>query len=155
MQSLPLNYLVSIILFLLPACKTSSELSDLSWVLGKWQVNESNNFEEWEKIDDHLFRGKGYVVKNNDTLITETIEIVKQDKSLYYIPIVTGQNEGKPVTFKLIASNRNEIIFENKAHDFPQRIIYIKNGENRIDARIEGKKEGFFTEVKFKLIKVE
>src|SRR5690606_25908045 len=108
MQSLPLNYLVSIILFLLPACNTSSELSDLNWVLGKWQVNESNNFEEWEKIDDHLFRGKGYVVKNNDTLITETIEIVRQGKELFYIPVVSGQNEGKPIPFKLISHRRNK-----------------------------------------------
>lgn len=155
MQSLPLNYLFPVILFLLPACKTSSELSDLNWILGKWQVNESNNFEEWEKIDDHLFRGKGLVVKKNDTLITETIEIVQQDKTLYYIPVVTGQNEGKPVAFKLVARKRDEFIFENKTHDFPQRIIYVKNGEEQIDARIEGKKEGFFTEMKFKLKRVE
>ncbi len=136
------------------ACKTQFELSELSWILGKWQVNESNSFEEWVRVDDNLYRGKGYEIRKNDTLITESINIVQNGKEVFYIPTVTDQNEGKPVEFKLVSKKAKELIFENKNHDFPQRIIYVKVGENQIDARIEGEKQGSFSEVKFKLTRV-
>ena len=136
------------------ACKTPSKLSEMNWFLGKWQINESNNFEEWEKVNDFLYRGKGYQVRKNDTLITETINIVQKGKEVFYIPAVTDQNEGKPVEFKLVSKKSEKFIFENENHDFPQRIIYVKAGKDQIDARIEGKKQGIFSEVKFKLKRV-
>lgn len=129
-------------------------MSEIDWILGKWQVNKSNSFEEWTKADDHLYRGKGYEVRKNDTLIAETIEIVQKEKTIFYIPSVSDQNNGKPVEFKLVSRKPEELIFENKAHDFPQRIIYSKVGNNEIDARIEGKKQGLFSEVRFKLKRV-
>ena len=148
------KYFGILFFLLLFACKTPLELSEISWVLGKWQVNESNSFEEWDRVDDNLYRGKGYEIRKNDTLLTETINIVQDEKGIFYIPSVSDQNEGKPVAFKLVSKKVEELIFENKAHDFPQRIIYIRIGENQIDARIEGKKQGFFSEVKFKLIRI-
>ena len=95
----------------------------MNWVLGKWQVNESDSFEEWDRVDDNLYRGKGYEIRKNDTLVTETITIVQKGKEIFYIPSVTDQNEGKPVSFKLVSKKAGELIFENKDHDFPQRII--------------------------------
>ena len=136
------------------ACKTQSDLSKMDWVIGKWRVNESNSFEEWTKINDGLYRGKGYKVRKNDTLIIENIEIVKRENTIFYIPSVSDQNDGKEIEFKLVSKNQKKLIFENKAHDFPQRIIYIKTDENVIDAKIEGTKQGLFSEVKFKLNKV-
>jgi Domain of unknown function (DUF6265) len=144
-----------IVLFLfLLACKTTSSLSEINWFLGKWQVNESNSFEEWIQIDSLLYRGKGYKIRKNDTLITETIDIVQKGKEIFYIPSVTDQNDGKPVDFQLVSKKAEKVIFENKNHDFPQRIIYTKNGNDQIDARIEGIKQGFFSEIKFTLKRV-
>ena len=146
--------LICILLTFCMSCKSISELTELEWVLGKWQVNESRSYEEWEKVNKDLYRGKGYKVRKNDTLITETIDLVKRGDAIFYIPSVSDQNEGKPVEFKLISKKEEELIFENKEHDFPQRIIYIKTSDSLIDARIEGIKQGFFSEVKFKLNKV-
>ena len=126
----------------------------MDWVLGKWQVNKSTSFEEWTKVDNHLYRGKGYKVRKNDTLITETIEIVQRGKTIFYIPAVSDQNDGQPVEFKLVSKKSKELVFENKTHDFPQRIIYMKTSTDVIDAKIEGIKQGFFSDVKFKLKRV-
>lgn len=149
----PLLLILSLFIVLI-ACKTPLNLSEIDWVLGNWQVNESTAFEEWRIANDTLYRGKGYKIRKNDTLVTETIEIVKKGESIYFIPSVLDQNDGKPVEFKLISKKRKELVFENLEHDFPQRIIYVKTSENEIDARIEGMKQGFFSEVKFKLKKV-
>ena len=35
----------------------------------------------------------------------------------------------------------NEAVFENPAHDFPQRVIYKRDGD-KLNARIEGTKDG-------------
>lgn len=148
------NFLSLALFLIFSACQTQADLSQLYWILGKWQINESNNFEEWEKVSDDLYRGKGYETRKNDTLLTETINIVQRGKEVFYIPTVTNQNEAQPVEFKLVSTSATELIFENKNHDFPQRIIYIKNGERQIDARIEGEREGRFSKVIFQLKKV-
>ena len=145
------KYIIFALSLFLLGCNTKHKLSNIDWVLGKWQVNDSTSFEEWEKVDNNLYRGKGYKIRKNDTTITETIIIVQKGKEVFYIPTVADQNEGKPVEFKLISKGTEKFIFENKNHDFPQRIIYAKNGSNQVDAKIEGTKEGFFSEVKFTL----
>ena len=149
-----LTFALCLIFLICFSCKAPNNLSDIDWVLGKWQVNESRSFEEWLKVNDHLYRGKGYEVRKNDTLINETIEIVQRENSIFYIPTVADQNDGKPIEFQLVSKNKNELVFENEAHDFPQRIIYERTNAEVIDARIEGMRQGFFSEVKFKLKKV-
>ena len=42
-----------------------------------------------------------------------------------------------PVAFRLVRSRPREAVFENPAHDFPQRVIYRREG-NRLTGRIEG-----------------
>lgn len=42
-----------------------------------------------------------------------------------------------PVEFKLKESSAGRVVFENAAHDFPQRILYWREGE-ALMARIEG-----------------
>jgi hypothetical protein len=143
-----------LILLTLAACQAGGDLSDLDWVLGKWQVNDSNNYEEWVKVNDGLLQGKGYKIRDNRTIVNETIEISLSGNEVFYIPTVMNQNAGVPVEFKLVSKSATEIVFENKEHDFPQRIIYVKNGGMQIDARIEGVRDGQFSEVRFQLKKI-
>lgn len=46
-----------------------------------------------------------------------------------------------PVEFRLKESGNRRVVFENPAHDFPQRILYWRDGE-RLVARIEGTIKG-------------
>jgi hypothetical protein len=45
------------------------------------------------------------------------------------------------VEFKLKESGDQRIVFENAAHDFPQRILYWRDGDELM-ARIEGTVKG-------------
>jgi len=47
------------------------------------------------------------------------------------------QNDGDEVIFKLTKHDDTSFVFENQEHDFPQRIIYINEGEDTMHARIE------------------
>lgn len=141
------------ILLLLLACQSKVQLHDLDWLIGTWQIEGKANFEEWKQVNDHLYRGKGYQIRKNDTLVTETIEIAEIGSEIFFIPIVADQNDGKAVMFKLISNDPENLIFENKIHDFPQRIIYQKNGDSRIDAGIEGQGKNGFSKVEFFFVK--
>ena len=146
---------VTALCLMLVACQPDANLSDMDWVLGKWQINDSNNFEEWAAVNGGSFQGKSYQVRGNENVIGETMEIIRKDGAIYYIPTVLDQNEGKPVAFKLVSISAIEMVFENEEHDFPQRIVYVKNGDRQIDARIEGERDGQLSKVDFMLQKVD
>lgn len=72
---------------------------------------------------------------------TWTMETSRGNR-IVYSPTVTNQNNGQPVRFELISTTGHRYIFENKKHDFPQRVIYHLVSNNAVHARIEGTKNG-------------
>lgn len=48
-----------------------------------------------------------------------------------------GSPDGAPATeFPMVSQTSNRIVFENRAHDFPQRVIYAREG-SQLNARVE------------------
>ena len=72
----------------------------------------------------------------------ETVVIKKIDNDFYYCVHGAQEDKTKMVKFKLVYSNPKRLIFENKAHDFPQRICYENKGKNSLFAWISGKMNG-------------
>ncbi|MCB9361319.1 MAG: hypothetical protein H6588_08460 [Flavobacteriales bacterium] len=130
-----------VVLIFLTSCtpKETINLNQLNWLLGSREMVANNNLilETWEQENDTLFVGKSYNVTQYDTTLTETIQIIQKGNIIYYIPLVFNQNGGEPVLFELIPEHPEQLIFENKEHDFPNKICYYKDGEN-INAWIEG-----------------
>jgi hypothetical protein len=81
-------------------------------------------------------------VNNADTVILERTTLYLEGDKIIYSPEVTNQNNAQPVPFSLVSINGQRYTFENKAHDFPQRIIYHLVSNNAVHARIEGSKNG-------------
>lgn len=119
--------------------KPTITISDLEWIIGTRSSVQENMmiYESWSKTNDELLSGKSYYTENGDTMLLETIEIKQIDGELFYCPAISNQNEGKAIEFKLTSKNPNELVFENPNHDFPKKIVYIKEGNN-INAWIEG-----------------
>lgn len=65
----------------------------------------------------------------------EFLRIVKRDGKLIYLASPGGRTP--PTEFPLKEHADNRLVFENPTHDFPTRILYIRDGEMLI-ARIEG-----------------
>lgn len=120
------------------------DLNKLNWLLNQWSstTNDGVIYEVWTKASESTFAGRSFMLSGTDTVFSETIQIVNVDSGLFYIPTVKGQNKNEPVSFKLITSNDSSFVFENLAHDFPQRIIYTQRPDNILYARIEGKDKG-------------
>jgi len=120
---------------------------------GVWVMKESGLeiFEEWKSLQSNKLSGKSYIIDidHTDTIILETISIEDIDNEWFYITTVGDQNDGKAVRFKLISSANDLYIFENKLHDFPQRINYQFIGNDSIAASIEGEVKGEVQKVYF------
>lgn len=117
----------------------------LAFVIGQWEMKTSKGriIEIWTKNPDNNLSGGSYRINaKGDSLLTETLVIKNIGKDTFYCSSVTGQNAGGEVCFKLISKDNNTYVFENKEHDFPQRIIYQNQGKNNLLAWIEGELNG-------------
>lgn len=133
--------LLTSISLLIIACsqKPTVTIADLDWIIGTRSSQQVQMliYESWSKTSDELLTGKSYYTENGDTMLLETIEIKQIDGEIFYCPAVSNQNDGQAIEFKLTSKKPNELIFENPEHDFPKKIVYIKDGNN-INAWIEG-----------------
>jgi hypothetical protein len=116
----------------------------LEWLVGNWEfeIDEGLFAEKWVKLNDSVFSGIGYMLIGEDTATKEILTIELINDELYYVALVSEQNNHKEVAFKLVSDSDNSFVFENKKHDFPQRIIYKYIDNNSFTAVIEGEIEG-------------
>jgi len=123
---------------------TANEFKPLHGLTGLWKMDGKRGaiYEEWQVSGDNQLTGRSYKLNNNDTMVLENVVISLQGKAIFYTPVVRDQNNRQPVPFKLISYNNNKYIFENKEHDYPQRVIYELVSANDLHARIEGSKNG-------------
>ena len=109
---------------------TSSFAQDIlpfKWLIGTWEMPRTQGgfrLESWLLKDSNTLLGKGLKVIGTDTTVLETIEIRADGENVWYIPTVPDQNNAEAVPFKLVLVNKNQFVFENQQHDFPQRIVY-------------------------------
>jgi hypothetical protein len=153
------------VLFLLISCNSNqlneknksipttdfSKIIKMEWVLGTWENTNSEGvlYEIWTKSNDSVYAGKSFMIANKDTVFSESISLELKQNELYYIPTVSNQNNAQPVEFKFISSDNSTVIFENKKHDFPQRIIYKNPTLDSLYARVEGEENGKFRKEEF------
>jgi hypothetical protein len=88
-------------------------------------------------------------MRNNDTISSESIQLVQEGDKLLYVPVVRKQNEGKRVVFTLSFSTDNQLVFENPQHDFPQKILYTLINNDSLLAEISGTYNGKHQSEKF------
>lgn len=102
--------------------------------------NGSSRLEIWEKENRKALSGKGISVVKGDSTVLETISLYIDDQQTWYAPVVSGQNKGEPIPFKLVSAKESHFVFENPEHDFPQRITYHFKPLNRqpLPARTQG-----------------
>jgi hypothetical protein len=111
--------------------------------------------ETWSLSERGLKGGAVMDDKEGKRVLTETLEIHSTGAHVLYIATI---NKGNPVSFTLVNVNKQggqfEWTFENKEHDFPQRIIYRLESKDSIYARAEGTEKGELKKEEFRLARV-
>lgn len=145
-----MKYCIVLVISVLAACSHSRHTTQKQpalpgWLPGTWEQRTNttaNLLEIWVKKSNDEFTGKSVKINGRDTILLETITMVRSNESLFYIPTVSNQNQGKPVKFYCSRRQDSLLVFENPQHDFPQQISYKLITKDSIVATISGLYKG-------------
>ena len=79
--------------------------------------------------------GASRSVRGGTTREFEHLRISARADTIVYTALPSGQNQTE---FKSTSVSPTSIVFENRAHDFPQVVSYRRVGADSLVARIEG-----------------
>ena len=118
----------------------AEDVAKLSWLAGSWseETVTTTTQETWLPPMAGVMAGAGQSSSSSRKPRVEHMKITAEPGGVTFTAIVAGQ---PPTPFVMISGPEGEVIFENKAHDFPQRVIYRRCGE-QLCARIEGTLRG-------------
>ena len=125
--------------------KAFTAIEKAAWLTGNWghTTPEGALTEKWVKVNDSVMHGESYfVVDAKDTVFAETIELAETKGKLVYTVTVPGQNNEQPVPFEMTSATENQMVFENPAHDYPNKIVYNKINNDSLVAEISGMQKG-------------
>ena len=133
-----------------------TKIADLDGMAGCWeQKNAAKKLlisEMWMSPAGTSILGMGRTVKNDKTTGWEYMRIEQRADGIYFVS--RPKENAEDTAFKLIRSTKSEFVFENKDHDFPQRVIYKLQGD-KMTGRIEGNNSGEFMYFDFPMNKVK
>ncbi|MEQ1864246.1 MAG: DUF6265 family protein [Micropepsaceae bacterium] len=125
----------------LPSAGANAKIEDVAWLAGHWieTKNDVDVREHWMGPHGGILLGVGQTTKGDATKSFEYFRIAKTSSGLSYF---ASPRAAAPTEFKAVEICSDKIVFENKSHDFPQRVIYAKGKNGTLDARIEGTIKG-------------
>jgi hypothetical protein len=127
----------------LPASPVSGpKIEDFRWIAGCWKMEDGGKEteEQWMKPDGQTMIGMSRISAGGETMSFEFMQIRQMESGeIVFLAQPSGQ---KPASFRLKSSGKKEIVFENSAQDFPQRIIYRLRKDGSLLGRIEGSVNG-------------
>lgn len=127
--------------------KEGAGLQRLSWLQGTWTGAETGSppqstsrFEEcWTDAAGGIMVGMGKELEKDKLSFFEYLRIESRKEGLFYVAQPFGK---QPVSFKLLRMQETEAVFENKEHDFPQRITYFKKADGVLEIELLGVGDG-------------
>lgn len=104
---------------------TSEHAPKLAWIVGTWERvdGEKTTVEHWLPHAGTTMMGVSHTYGPDRTYFFEFMRIATHRGKIAYIVQPGG---GGPVLFRAMKVTEDEAVFENPAHDHPQRIRYVK-----------------------------
>lgn len=109
----------------------------LAWMEGAWSGEKDGVAMEelWTSPRGGALLGLHRDVKAGRLVSWEFLRIQATDAGTFYY---ASPRSAPPTSFKLVETGEKRAVFENKEHDFPQRILYWVDTKGALHARIEG-----------------
>jgi hypothetical protein len=125
----------------LGATAPSDDVGRLGWLEGRW-VGEKDGLsmeELWTAPRGGTLLGLHSDVRAGRLVSWEFLRIADAGEGLTYF---ASPRSAPPTPFKQIEIGERRAVFENRQHDFPQRILYWLDPQGVLHARIEGRQGG-------------
>ncbi len=119
-----------------PGPTATARVADLAWLAGLWEGEKdgARNEEQWLAPAGGTMLGVSRTLAGGETASFEFMRIEEKDGR---VVLTAHPSAGPGVPFTLARSGSAEAVFENPAHDFPQRITYRREPGGRLFARVE------------------
>jgi hypothetical protein len=117
-------------------------LHDFAWLAGDWQLVRGGECieERWTLPSDTSLVGMGRTVTGGRTSEFEFLRIEARADGIFYVAQPGGR---PPVSFRLASESAGELVFVNPGNaDHLKRIVYRRDGDDGVAARIEGEDAG-------------
>ena len=113
-----------------------AKVDTLAWMAGSWTSESARGtvMETWLGPGNGLMVAANLSTFANGRKTFEFLRIAETPAGFSYFASPGGQ---PPTEFQLKEAGDRRVVFENAAHDFPQRILYWRDGDALV-ARIEG-----------------
>ncbi len=123
------------------AAQAPDTITRLSWLAGCWEQRTATRLveEHWLAPAGGSMVGVSRTISRDATRAWEFLRIMPVSGALAYIAVPSGQNE---TSFPATLVSDTLVVFENPAHDFPQRIAYRRVTADSVVARISAVKDG-------------
>lgn len=120
---------------------STADVASLSWLAGNWVESGKVRTvrERWAGPYGGVLLGIGVTTQG---ATTKSFEFFRVAKTPTGISLFASPNAAPPTEFKAVEICAGKVVFENKAHDFPQRVIYTKGADGTLNARVEGMLKG-------------
>lgn len=111
-------------------------LDAVAFLTGHWSFTKDGRVTEetWSHARGGTMLGSARTFEGERTVSWEHLRIELDGEVLQLVAAPSGQ---ATTTFRLEAQSPGRVVFQNLEHDFPQRIIYRRDGD-KLHARIEG-----------------
>ncbi|HET8966033.1 MAG TPA: DUF6265 family protein [Candidatus Acidoferrum sp.] len=117
-------------------------LAPVSWLAGDWETRDVTPYveERWTGPAGGAMLGTSRAIKDNKMVEFEFMRLEARADGIFYMPQPFGK---PPVDFKFTPTVSNEAVFVNPGHsDHLKKIIYRKNADGTLTARIAGENHG-------------
>ena len=113
------------------------DLDDLSFLSGAWGV-DGTVVEYWLPPLRGLMVGVNRAPEGTDTPFFEFLLIEQRADGIYYVASPRGTGT---TAFRLTQVSDGYAVFENPEHDFPQKIVYRRDGDT-LEAEVGATRNG-------------
>ncbi len=117
---------------LIGAAQGPAGQNDLCWISGRWQTETRGRWTEEVWAEPRGGMLIGFSRSGEGDRVGE-FEFLRIQAGADGVPVYIAQPGGRaPVAFRLTAASGTGATFENPAHDYPQRIVYRRDGETLV-----------------------
>lgn len=117
----------AIVLAGLMLCGAPAIAAPLDWLVGRWcsENGPVRTCEHWSRFRGGAMQGGAATMRYGRVIEREEAAIRSGRRGMIFF----ASPKGRPaVTFHEVRSGRQSILFENRTHDYPQRIRYWRSG---------------------------
>lgn len=114
---------------------SDAALEKLAWMAGSWagEIRTMVTEEHWTQPSGGTMLGVNRQVVQRRTMLFEYLRIESRADGIYYVANPGGKGE---TAFKMVKLEGQSVVFENRTHKAPHRIIYRREG-HKLHARVE------------------